>query len=75
VGSSITLAGNEVVSSSFHFGSKTIMTKKYFLQVEAVNIQSFVYDTNDISTIRGGSYVLMDTIKNQLVPWLAKKNW
>ena len=51
------------------------MTKKYFLQVEAVNIQSFVYDTNDISTIRGGSYVLMDTIKNQLVPWLAKKNF
>lgn len=37
---------------------------KYFLKVEAVNIANFVYDTHDISTIRGGSYLLLEAIKS-----------
>lgn len=35
---------------------------RYLLRVEAVNLSSFVYDTNDISTIRGGSLLLLDAI-------------
>ena len=38
----------------------------YYLRVEAVNLDNFVYDTNDISTIRGGSFLLLDTV-NRLV--------
>ena len=34
----------------------------YYLRVEAVNLDNFVYDTNDISTIRGGSFLLLDTV-------------
>ncbi len=34
-----------------------------YLLVEAVNIDTFVFDTNDISTIRGGSYLLLDAIR------------
>jgi len=37
---------------------------KYYLLVEAVNIADFVYDTYDISTIRGGSYLLLDAIES-----------
>lgn len=37
----------------------------YYFHVEAVNFDTSVYDTNDISTIRGGSFVLLD-IMNQL---------
>lgn len=37
---------------------------KYYLRVEAVNISNFVYDTHDISTIRGGSYLLLDAIES-----------
>jgi hypothetical protein len=36
---------------------------KYYLQVEALNFSQFVYDTYDISTIRGGSFVLLDAIR------------
>ena len=36
---------------------------KYFIQVEAVNISNFVLDTYDISTIRGGSFILLESIK------------
>ncbi len=46
---------------------------KIFLRVEAVNLGNFVYDTHDISTIRGGSYLLLhaidslaDTFKDRL---------
>lgn len=35
---------------------------RFYLQVEAVNLDQFVYDTHDISTIRGGSFLLMDAI-------------
>ena len=34
----------------------------YYLRVEAVNLDNFVYDTNDISTISGGSFLLLDTV-------------
>jgi hypothetical protein len=34
-----------------------IMTQ-YFVRVEAVNFGNSVYDTNDVSTIRGGSFLL-----------------
>jgi hypothetical protein len=37
---------------------------KHYLRVEAVNIANFVYDTHDISTIRGGSYLLLDAIES-----------
>lgn len=36
---------------------------KFYIRVEAVNIANFVYDTHDISTIRGGSYLLLDAIE------------
>lgn len=38
------------------------MTKKY-LHVEAVNLSNFVYDTHDVSTIRGGSYLLLTLLQ------------
>ena len=34
----------------------------YYLRIEAVNLDNFVYDTNDISTIRSGSFLLLDTV-------------
>jgi len=34
----------------------------YYLRIEAVNLNNFVYDTNDISTIRGGSFLLLDIV-------------
>lgn len=37
---------------------------KYYLQAEAVNINNFVYDTYNISTIRGGSFLLLDAIQS-----------
>ncbi len=51
------------------------MTKSYLLHVEAVNLNAFVFDTNDISTIRGGSHVLRHAIENQLAPWLKAKGF
>ena len=36
----------------------------YYLRVEAVNLNNFVYDTNDISTIRGGSFLLLDSVNS-----------
>ena len=35
----------------------------YFFHVEAVNFSPTVYDTSDISTIRGGGFYLLDRIK------------
>ncbi len=34
----------------------------YYVQVEAVNLAHMVYDTSDLSTIRGGSFILLDAI-------------
>lgn len=36
----------------------------YYLRVEAVNLSHFVFDTHDISTIRGGSYILREAIED-----------
>ncbi|ETX00093.1 hypothetical protein [Candidatus Entotheonella palauensis] len=35
----------------------------YYLQIEGVNLANFVYDTNDLSTVRGGSFLLLDAAK------------
>lgn len=35
------------------------MKKDYYLRIEAINLDYFVYDTHDISTIRGGSFMLL----------------
>ena len=40
-----------------------IKKKKYYIQIEAVNTSNFIFDTYDISTIRGGSFILLETIK------------
>ena len=40
------------------------MSIRYYMRVEAINLQHFVYDTNDISTIRGGSFILLEAINN-----------
>ena len=35
---------------------------RHLLRVDAVNMDSFVYDTEDISTIRGGSFCLLEAV-------------
>lgn len=37
---------------------------KYYLHAEAFNLNHMVYDTHDISTIRGGSFILLDAVKH-----------
>jgi hypothetical protein len=37
---------------------------KYYLRVEGVNLNNFVYDTNDLSTIRGSSMMLLEAIRD-----------
>ncbi|HKI20702.1 MAG TPA: hypothetical protein VKA15_22620, partial [Isosphaeraceae bacterium] len=39
------------------------MTTKYYLRVEAVNLPSFIYDTQDLSTIRGASLTLIQIVE------------
>jgi hypothetical protein len=34
----------------------------WYLRVEGVNLKHFVYDTNDLSTIRGGGLLLLDAM-------------
>jgi len=36
---------------------------KYYLRLEGVNLSNFVYDTEDLSTVRGGGLKLLDTIE------------
>jgi hypothetical protein len=36
---------------------------EWYLRIEAVNLDHSVYDTNDISTIRGGSSLLLEAVK------------
>ena len=36
---------------------------KYYIHAEAFNLDPIVYDTHDISTIRGGSFMLLNAIK------------
>jgi hypothetical protein len=41
----------------------------HYLRVEVVNLKNFVYDTHDLSTIRGGSLMALDAVKDHvLVP-------
>ncbi len=44
---------------------------KYYLRVEGVNLSSFVYDTQDLSTIRGGGLLLLDAVE-WVKEWLQK---
>lgn len=37
---------------------------KYYIHAEAFNLDNTVYDTHDISTIRGGSYMLLDAVEH-----------
>ncbi len=34
----------------------------YYLRVEGVNLDNFVYDTNDLSTVRGGGLLMLDLV-------------
>jgi hypothetical protein len=36
----------------------------YYLRVEGVNLGNFVLDTQDLSTIRGGSFLLLDAVRD-----------
>ncbi|MBI1763957.1 MAG: hypothetical protein HYR56_21235 [Acidobacteria bacterium] len=36
---------------------------QYFLRVEAVNLGNFVYDTQDLSTVRGGGLLLLNAVE------------
>ncbi len=36
---------------------------KYYLRIEGVNLSNFVYDTQDLSTVRGGGLRLLDAIE------------
>ncbi len=38
----------------------------YYLRIEAVNLANFVYDTQDLSTIRGGSLLLRDAVARRI---------
>lgn len=42
---------------------------RYYLRVEAVNLNNFVYDAQDLSTVRGGGLLLLDAVDN--IPDLA----
>ncbi len=44
-------------------------TKTYYLRVEGVNLANFVYDTNNLSVIRGGSLILLELPK-MVKKWL-----
>ena len=35
---------------------------KYLLRIEGVNLNHFVFDTRDLSTVRGGSLLLLAAI-------------
>ena len=50
----------------------------YFLRIEGVNLRNYDYDTNDLNTIRGGGWILLDApgkvvphLKNHLGPSFA----
>jgi len=36
---------------------------EYYLRVEAVNLDYSVYDTYDVGTIRGGSFMLLNAFE------------
>lgn len=45
---------------------------KYLLRVEGVNLSSFVFDTRDLSTARGGSLLLLDAIPEVITTLKSK---
>ena len=47
---------------------------KYYIHAEAFNLDPIVYDTHDISTIRGGSFMLLDAIQ-QLPAAIPGRLW
>lgn len=46
------------------------MMNQYMMRVEAVNLSTFILDTNDLSTIRGAGLLLLDAVKEIRVPGL-----
>lgn len=38
--------------------------EQFFLRVEAVNLANFVYDTNKIQPMRGGGFLLLESVRN-----------
>ena len=36
---------------------------EYYFRVEAVNLYNTIFDTNDISTTRGGSFLLLNAVE------------
>ena len=44
----------------------------FYLRVEAVNLSHFINDTNDLSTIRGGSLLLLEAMEK--VEGIIKNN-
>ena len=40
------------------------MTPTHYLRVEGVNLNAFVFDTRDLSTVRGGSLMLLDAVEH-----------
>jgi len=53
----------------------------YYLRVEGVNLSLFIYDTNDLNTIRGGGLLLLDAVNrvsdqlNDLKPITQGASW
>ena len=47
-------------------------TRTYYLRVEGVNLANFVYDTDNLSTIRGGGLMLLELPKRKVQGWLEK---
>lgn len=47
---------------------ESVMSSRYLLRVEGVNITPFILDSRDLSTIRGASLMLLDAIH-----WVEKK--
>ena len=45
---------------------------RYYLRIEGVNFDSFVLDTDQLKVIRGGSLMLLDSVK-WLEAWLEKR--
>ncbi len=39
------------------------MSEQWYLRMEAVNLCNFVYDTQDLSTIRGGGHILLSAVE------------
>lgn len=39
---------------------------RYYLRIEGVNMDSFVYDTNDLNTIRGGGLLLLEAAETKV---------